>query len=49
MLDRNISEFVLEKPEVESIRWFSKEELRNMLERSPSVLVGKDFIEKRLS
>jgi hypothetical protein len=49
MLDRNISEFVLEKPEVESIRWFSKEELRNILHHSPAVLVGKDFIEKRLS
>ena len=49
ILDRDISDFILEKPEVESIRWFSQQELRNLLKNCPAILAGRDFIKKRVN
>jgi isopentenyldiphosphate isomerase len=44
ILDADISEFILEYPHVESVRWFSKEEIRNMLQNSPESLSAVEYM-----
>jgi len=47
-IDKNIEEFVLEYPQVESVRWFTKEEIINMIENAPEILSGVEFMKYKL-
>ncbi len=47
-LDKDIKEFILEFPQVESVRWFKKEEIKNLYIRNPHVLASKSFIKRKL-
>lgn len=48
ILDWDISKFVIEYPEVEQVRWFSREELQNLLENTPEILSGVEFMKYKL-
>lgn len=48
LLDRKIEDFVLEYPQVESVRWFRKDEIKNMIENSPEILSGVEFMKYKL-
>ncbi len=40
VLDRDISEFIKEEWQVEEIRWFTREELKNLIEKSPGIFTA---------
>jgi isopentenyldiphosphate isomerase len=46
IVDRDISEFVIQEEEVENIKWFDKNELLKLVEESPKMFVPtiRDFI-----
>jgi 8-oxo-dGTP pyrophosphatase MutT (NUDIX family) len=48
LLDADISEFILEYPQVESVRWFKKQEIQNLIENCPDILSGVEFMKDRL-
>lgn len=47
-LDRKIEDFVIEYPQVESVRWFQKEEIKNMLKHVPEIVSGVEFMKYKL-
>lgn len=47
-LDRDVDEFILEENEVESVRWFSVEEIKNMYHNNLSLLASSDYIKLKL-
>lgn len=49
LLERDIHEFTLEEWEVAAVRWFSREEIKNLYLRNPEVLASKDYIKYRFN
>ncbi|MDD5652113.1 MAG: NUDIX domain-containing protein [Parcubacteria group bacterium] len=51
IIDRDLSEFKVDKKEIEQIKWFSKKELRKSIESSPEMFVEAlgEFIIKSIS
>jgi len=48
ILDWDISKFLIEYPQVEQVRWFSRRELKNLLNNSPEILSGVEFMKYKL-
>lgn len=46
-LDRELSECILEKDEVEAVRWFRKEEIINLYHNNPHVLTSRYYIQQK--
>ena len=44
VIDRGISEFIIEYPQVERARWFTRAELQNIVDNNPELLTGLEFI-----